>query len=115
MSKGYSIRVQIAGRSFDIISNEKPEYLKSIAKKVDESISVMLKAHPEMTFERAAVLSALNYCDDASRKTISEYEKKSEDEANNLRQQVIQYANELSAITKKYKKLEKELNEIKSR
>ncbi len=113
MSKGYSVRVRIGGRAFGIISDEKPDYLTDVAQEVDKSISGMLAANPDMTFERAAVLAALKFCDDARKSELLKYSDKNNDEDDNLRQQVMQYAKELSSITQKYKQLEKELDSVK--
>lgn len=113
VSKGYSIRIRIAGRTFGIISDEKPEYLKRIAQDVDESISKMLANNPNLTFERAAVLAALKYCDDAKKAQTKGYIENTNNDHDNLRQQVMQYANELSEMSEKCKSLEKELIEQK--
>lgn len=111
VSKGYSIRVRIGGKEFGIISNEKPEYLTEIAHCVDNSITSLLRINPEMTYERAAVLSALKFCDNAKKNAENKQTLPENSEDDNLRRQVIQYANELSEMTQRCKKLEKELKE----
>lgn len=118
MSKGYSIRVNIGGKSFRIISDEKPEYLSDVADRVDKSISAMLFSNPSLTYEKAAVLAALKFCDDATKKEISENNIKEESsqqitEEDNLRKQVVEYSNELSKLTKENKLLHKSLAELR--
>ncbi|MBQ3037695.1 MAG: cell division protein ZapA [Clostridia bacterium] len=114
MSKGYSIRVRIGGRTFSIISDEKPEYLTQVAAAVDRSISGMLSSNPNLTFERAAVLSALKFCDDSQKNTESVPVKKDSAEDDRLRQQVVEYSKELEKATQKQKQLEKEIKELKT-
>ena len=108
MAKSYSISVNIGGKKFYIIADEKPDYLTDIAKCVDESISEIMGTNKNMTFERAAVLSALKFCDD-SRKLQNDI---NEDE-DNLRKQVMQYSKELSKLTRENKNLEKQISELK--
>ena len=112
VSKGYSIRVKICGRSFNMISDEKPEYLRNIAAKVNDSICTILAANPDMKFENAAVLSAVKFCDDSMKKSSSD-DVQMPSEEDNLRQQVIRYANELSEVSAKCRRLEKLLSKKK--
>lgn len=114
MSKGYSIRVRIGGRTFSIISDEKPEYLTEVASTVDKSISGMLVSNPNLTFERAAVLSALKFCDDSKRNNIGTGEKNNSAEDDRLRQQVVEYSKELEKSIQRQKQLQKEIKELKA-
>ena len=115
VSKGYSIRVNIGGKSFRIISDEKPEYLSDVADSVDKSISAMLFANPALTYEKAAVLAALKFCDDAKK---SEINKENENslrltEEDNLRKKVVEYSNEIEKLSKENKLLHKNLAELR--
>ena len=113
LSKAYSIRVRIGGRSFGIISDDKPEYLSQIAKEVNDSVTGLLSVNPKLTFEKAAILTALIYCDDVKKSKISDVGYAADDENNNLRKQVISYSNELTRLTKENKLLLKEIEELK--
>ena len=113
VSKGYSVKINVGGRTFGIISDSNPEYLYDIANKVDKSIAGILNKNPEMTFEKAAILSALMYCDDATQCEILKKQEENSEEDNNLRQQVINYSKELEEATQKCKSLEKELHRVK--
>ena len=132
MSKGYSIRVRIGGRALSIISDAKPEYMMQIASKVDKSITGLLNSNSGLTFEKAAVLTALKFCDEASnvkniddnieddnnisREHIQTAEKTTiESEADNLRKQVVAYSKELSKLEKENKSLIKELEALKNK
>lgn len=117
MSKGYSIRVNIGGKSFGIISDEKPDYLSDIADRVDKSISSMLFSNSSLTFEKAAVLAALKFCDDAKKGEDSGKAElksvKKDIEDDNLRRQVMEYSKELAELTKENKLLRKSIAELK--
>lgn len=117
MSKGYSIRVNIGGKSFGIISDEKPDYLSDIADRVDKSISSMLFSNSSLTFEKAAVLAALKFCDDAKKCEEMTAAKpdtpKNDVENDNLRRQVIEYSKELEAVSRENKMLRKSLSNLR--
>lgn len=116
MSKGYSIRVKIGGKSFGLISDSKPEYLKNIAMQVDESITELLEKNPNLTLEKASILTALKYCDDANKKAESSEENTDlADEENNLRKQVIEYSKELRDLTLENKELKLKLKKLRNK
>ena len=116
MSKGYSIRVKIGGKMFGLISDSKPEYLKNIAMQVDKSISDLLIKNPNLTLEKASILTALKYCDDANKKVNLPAENTdSTDEDNNLRKQVIEYSNELRSLEKENKELKVKLAKLRKK
>ena len=139
LSKGYSIRVRIGGRSLSIISDAKPEYMTQIASKVDKTITGLLNANSALTFEKAAILTALKFCDEATnnekqntnfnddnnmteenakltKESVKDInEEKIESEADNLRKQVVEYSKELSKLEKENKSLIKELEMLKNK
>ncbi|MDY3927914.1 MAG: cell division protein ZapA [Clostridia bacterium] len=133
MSKGYSIRVRIGGRALSIISDAKPEYMTQIAAKVDNSITNLMNSNSGLTFEKAAVLTALKFCDEAvnaankqndnitkkqnktEENTEKECNSKVEVEADNLRKQVVAYSKELSRLEKENKALMRELAEAREK
>ena len=125
LSKGYSIRVRIGGRSLSIISDAKPEYMMKVASKVDNSISGLLKSNSGLTFEKAAILTALKFCDEATNvkdiqndhapDSVTKVEKETahDAESDNLRKQVIAYSKELSRLERENKMLIKEIEALK--
>ena len=118
MSKGYSIRVSIGGKKYGIISDEKPDYLADVAHRVDVCISSLLEANPSLTYEKAAVLAALKFCDDSLQNISGKTDKTvmaTKDESDNLRQQIIEYSKDLARLTNENKMLNKSLSELKSR
>lgn len=118
MSKGYSIRVSIGGKSYGIISDEKPDYLADVAHRVDVCISSLLEANPTLTYEKAAVLAALKFCDDSLQNNNVDIKDKvisGNDESNNLRQQIVEYSKDLTRLTNENKMLHKNIARLKSR
>lgn len=111
MKKQDKVKVNICGRSFYLTSGDDPEYLINIANKIDASISDLMKNNIGLTFEQAAVLVALNYCDDYEKK-ITNQEKSSKEEED-LGKRLVEYSKELTKATAKIKALEKELAKLK--
>ncbi len=110
MKANDKVRVSICGQSFYLTSEDDPEYLKSIAEKVDVAIGELLKNNLGMTLEQAAILSAINYCDDYEKRLIFEEKQSGEDE--NLGRTLVQYSKELTRATARIKSLEKELEQM---
>ena len=95
-----------------IISDEKPEYLADVANEVDKSISGLLEKDPNLTFERAAVLAALKFCDDANKNMVN-IKTENQEQENNIRGEIMEYANELNKVTKENKELIAQIENIK--
>lgn len=111
MIKKDKVQVTIGGRSFYLISDESPEYLTEIAKKVNRKISGLLRENIGISFEQAAVLAAIKYCDDFEKKARSIENEKKEDE--NLGKKLVQYSKELTRATARIKAMEKEMAKMK--
>ena len=107
MKKQDKVRVTIGGRCFYLTSGDDPDYLVHIAKKVDREISGLVRANVGLSFEQAAVLTALKYCDDYEKKTVNTEKQEKEDE--DLGKRLVEYSKELTRATTRIKALEKEL------
>lgn len=104
------IRVDIMGRGFNLVSGEKGKYLENVAKEVDRRMKEFKTGNPRLDYDTAAVLTALNLCDEL----MSGKAEKEDDETNLIRSQLVEYSKELSKATNTIKKLEKEIDAIKS-
>lgn len=115
------IRVNIMGRNFNLLSEKETEYLVKTAGEVERRMQKLRDENPDMDYGSTAVLVALNLCDELllikkdNDKIIKKEIEKAENEANHIRSQVMEYSKELSEATMTIKKLEKELEELKSR
>lgn len=103
MAKSSRVHVEIRGRGFNLLSDDAADYLTDIAKKVDVRMTEVITKNPQLTFEKAALLTALNFCDD-----FEKY-KRGDRNDDRIRQQLMEYASELSKAGDVIKNLEKEL------
>ena len=116
MDKNTRIRVDIMGRGYNLVSGENTDYVLKIAKTVDAKMRELRNENAKLTYDTAAVLTSLNFCDELF-KLIDEKENEKVDdeivnENNRIRSQLVQYSKELSRATGTIKKLERELDRI---
>ncbi|MDD3766875.1 MAG: cell division protein ZapA, partial [Eubacteriales bacterium] len=86
MSKN-RVTVAIAGKEYTVLSSDPVEHVGKVAKYLDEKISALIYNNSQLTIQMATVLAAINITD--------EYFK-SVETADNLRQQVAQYIDDVS-------------------
>lgn len=113
------IRVNIMGRNFNLVSEKETEYLIKTAKEVEKRMEKLRDDNIDMDYGSTAVLVSLNLCDELlhlknnNDEIIKKEIEKSENEANHIRAQLMEYSKELSKATMTIKKLEKELEDLK--
>ena len=111
------VRVDIMGRGFNLVSGENTDYIISVAKEVDAKMRELKDENPKLTYDTAAVLTALNLCDELMRlKNEAENDERLDEinkEDNKIRSQLVEYSKELSRATGTIKKLERELEKLK--
>ncbi len=90
----------VAGAEFMIRSEEDPGYIRSLAKAVDEKISVYLRMGSKVSLSMSAILTAMEYCD--------EYTKGKAD-VENMRSQIKTYIEEAQKYAEENEKLKNEL------
>lgn len=81
------VRLTIAGVDYSIITDDSPEYTMELGAELDEKIHRALKENSYLSVTQAAVLAALDYADAF---------KKSEESADNLRNQIRGYVEDYS-------------------
>ncbi|MCK9479331.1 MAG: cell division protein ZapA [Firmicutes bacterium] len=86
MSKN-KVTVTIAGKGYTILSSETEEYVQKIADHLDKKISEVAYSNSQFTVQMSTILAAINVTD--------EYFK-SLNAADNLRQQIGQYIDDVS-------------------
>ena len=79
------IKLNIAGESYNITTDENPEYYLELAAKTDEAISELVRSSSRISVTQAAVLTCLDYADKYT---------KSERTCENLRSQIQDYLEE---------------------
>ncbi len=112
MAKSSRVHVEIRGRGFNLLSNDRADYLVRIAQMVEARMTEVIDKNPRLTFEKAALLTALNYCDDLEKHKMAEKDRKDTGE-DHIRAQLMAYAKELSQASEVIKNLEKELAQAK--
>lgn len=108
MPQPNKVRIEIYGVKFVINSTESPDYVKDIARQIDEQIRAFMKGHPRSSLSDAYLITLLDYADRL---------KKSEENADHLRGQLSSYLDEAARAhieTDEYKreidKLKREIN-----
>lgn len=59
--------VQILGKSYQVVSDQNPEYVRKLADYVDRELSEVATATPVMSTQKVAVLACLNIADELVR------------------------------------------------
>ncbi len=59
---GSKIYVRICGKGFNIVSDEEREYMQEVAGEVDARMGQLIRSDKRVTYDTAAVLTALNLC-----------------------------------------------------
>ncbi len=76
------LRLNIAGETYGISTDDDPDYMTGVATEVDEKIREILQNSGRISITQAATLTALDYADKF---------KKSESTCENLRSQIKSY------------------------
>lgn len=107
------IKVSILGSDYIITSEEEENYVRQIAAETEKRIAGITRDNPRLSVTMAAVLAALDYCDEAVKATES---------ADNLRSQIKDYLEDSSQARmeaeearRENEKLKKEVQTLRSR
>ena len=95
-------KVNIAGSSFRVVSDDSPEYMASLAKEVDLKMDALLK-NGTLSTTQAAIITALEYADmlkksDSSTDTIKAQLKESLKDVANAKKEADFYKRELERL-----------------
>ncbi len=97
------VSIFVAGQRFNILTDEEEKYVIDIAAKIDARIS-SLAISQNMTRERAAVLTALDYADD------NEQDKRA---LNEIKEQIKDYLTQISKLSEENTALRAENDQLK--
>lgn len=107
------IKISILGSDYIIASEEEENYVRQIAAETEKRIAGITRDNPRLSVTMAAVLAALDYCDEAVKATES---------ADNLRSQIKDYLEDSSQARmeadearRENEKLKKEVQTLRSR
>lgn len=106
------VRLKIGGAEFTIATQDEPAYIEKIAGEVDGRITRIMKESPRLSVTMAAILAALDYCDDY---------RKTEASADHLRSQIKDYLEdsararmEADVAHREIERLNRELQQIRT-
>jgi cell division protein ZapA len=98
------VKLIIADCEISVASEDSEEYIRETGAIVDEYIRNIMKCTPTMSTTLAAMFSALDFCDAAS---------KEKQAADNLRSQITQYSDELTSAKEELEQLRKSEKETR--
>ncbi len=70
VSEKTRVRLKIVGSEFVVSADEDKDYIVKISNMVDEKIKALLRQSDSMSVAMAAILAALNYCDELEKEKI---------------------------------------------
>lgn len=99
------VRVNIAGVTYSLITDETAEYTNELATEIDEKMKEMQGANPFMSTNQAAVLVAIEFADKA---------KKAEAAAEDYRNQIKDYLKDASEAQTERDFYKREIDRIRT-
>lgn len=99
------IKLTICGTAYYITTEDDTEYVESLGTQLDARISKTLKNSKFISLTQAAILTALEYADEA---------KKAEDSADNLRAQVKDYLEDAAKAKSERDFYKREIERLKT-
>lgn len=99
-----SVTVRVNSKEYQLVGNEKEEYLHTIANYVDKKIKNIMENNPKLSTSEAAILTAMNSADEFYKS--GEYNEKLSDEIEELK-------NKADDLNKKLTKLNEEKKELR--
>lgn len=104
MSKNRT-RVSICGSDYVITGDESPEYIRELAREVERRMEELMNASSSVSVTMAAVLTAMNCCDDESKAIMS---------ADNLRAQMKEYLADSARCRSEAEESRRELEKLRA-
>lgn len=98
------IKISMLGGDYIISSEEEESYVRQIAAETEKRITTLLRDNPRLSTTMAAVLAALDYCDEARKATES---------ADNLRSQIKDYLEDSSKARMEAEEARREIEKLK--
>lgn len=98
------VRLNIYGTDYVISSDEEEEYIRRIGSEVEKRITLNMQDNARISVLMSAVLTALDYCDEAKKANLS---------ADNLRSQIKDYLEESSKSRMEADEARREIDRMK--
>ncbi|SDZ29583.1 cell division protein ZapA [Proteiniborus ethanoligenes] len=105
MTNKERVIVNIGGQEFSVVGNESEEYIKGIAKLVDDNIKEITKKNKRLSQSMAAILAAFN---------IGDKYTKSLKDLNDLRKNTVEPLNQFEQMKSELEESKNKLQAVKS-
>ncbi len=100
------VKLTICGSDYTVVSDDSESYVRTVGDKVNNKMNGILSKNPKLSISMAAVLSALEYCDESL---------KAAEKTENFRSQIKEYVSEISKYRDKNSEAECEINNLKDK
>lgn len=102
MERSTRVYVRICGKGFNIVSDERPEYMQEVARTVDERMGELLRGNSKITYDMAAVLTALNLCDELKQEKLLNRMTVNKTEVEALQKKLTAAEDSMAELKKEY-------------
>jgi cell division protein ZapA len=99
------VKVNICGLDYILSSDDSETHVKTIVGEVSEHIDNIMQSNDKLSVPMAATLAALDFCDIAKKATCS---------ADNLREQIKNYIEDMARSKKELEETKRELEKLRS-
>lgn len=110
MNQSSKVYVRICGKGYNLISGEAEEHMREVAQEVDKKMSALLRQDSRITFDTAAVLTAVNMCSELKKEKLEG--EKSLADAETVEALEKKLAAALESVAELKKQIEKEREEF---
>ncbi len=110
MNQSSKVYVRICGKGYNLVSNEAEEHMREVSAEVDRKMTELLRQDSRITFDTAAVLTAVNMCSELkNERLLNEKDREKSLGAESLEKKL---AAALETVAELRKQLEKQKEEF---
>ncbi|SMC20902.1 cell division protein ZapA [Clostridium acidisoli DSM 12555] len=105
-----SVTVRVNNKEYQLVGDEKEEYLHTVGNYVDKKIKNIMENNPKLSTSEAAILTAMNLADELYKS--NEYNEKLSDEVEELKNKANSLNKEISNLNEEKEKLKSQINKV---
>lgn len=102
MERGAKVYVSICGKGLSVVADERPDYIKDIAQNIDERMGKLLRTNSKITYDMAAVLVAMNLCDELKQEKLLNRITVDKNETDALKKKLSAAEDTIAELRKQY-------------
>lgn len=107
-----SVTVRVNNKEYQLVGNEKEEYLHTIGNYVDKKIKNIMENNPKLSTSEAAILTAMNMADEFYKS--GEYNERLSDEIEELKNKAYSLSREITKLNEQKEELKIEIDKKSS-